>query len=229
VRSCAVRRTEKYKKTELKNRVRTEKQKKLIENRLSFLKNDLKFFIPSSYCEKYLLYFGELEDWITIYKIENNKDIKHPDVLGTLFSIGYNQELIGDIFVEENTIYITNLTKMNSYLEENLKKIKNHLINLEKTKSIELTKERFESIILLLTSMRLDHVVSKIMNTSRSVASEKIKNGDVLVNYQVIKKQDFFLKINDVLSIRSVGKFIIFEEQGKTKNQKQRLEIKKYM
>ena len=33
MRSCAVRRTEKYKKTELKNRVRTEKQKKLIKNR----------------------------------------------------------------------------------------------------------------------------------------------------------------------------------------------------
>ena len=188
------------------------RQKKLIEERLSFLKEHFKFLSASEFCEKCILYFGKEEDWLTIYKIKNKNSIRHPDVLGTLFHIGYHPELIGDIFVEDDYIYLVNLTKMNSFLEDNLTMIKNVPVTLEKVETIELKKERFQNFTVLLTSMRLDHVVSKIMNTSRSIASDKIKLGEVIVNYQVVKKQDFILKIGDILSIRSVGKFIIFQE-----------------
>ena len=47
-------------------------------------------------------------------------NLKHSQILGTLFSLGLDDSLIGDIFVEDGYFYYTNLTRMNSFIENNL-------------------------------------------------------------------------------------------------------------
>lgn len=197
--------------------------KKVLDNK----KINYNIYILNEYQEKYIIYFGDYNDYVTIYKFKNN-NLSHKDVLGTLFSIGYNSSIIGDIFVEEDVIYITNLTRLNTYLENNLVIIKNNYIELEKTNEINLKEDRFIIFKIIIPSYRLDAIVSKLANTSREKSNNLIKDKLVLVNYEEITNTSKIINIGDIISIRKVGKFIINKEISKSKKDNYFIEVKKY-
>ncbi|MBQ2409570.1 MAG: hypothetical protein II309_09075, partial [Bacilli bacterium] len=68
---------------------------KLVEDTLKYLKIDYNIYINNDYLEKAIIYFGEYEDFIPIYQIDGK--FEHKDILGTLFSLGLDYDLIGDI------------------------------------------------------------------------------------------------------------------------------------
>lgn len=205
-----------------------ERELKIVTNYLNHLKIPYSIYKPYDFLKKTIIYFGSYNNYITIYKVKTKTDIKHPDILGSLFSIGLNEHTIGDILVDENCFYYTNLTRLNSFLEDNLSMIKTEKIDLEKTEEIVLNKERFETIQILIPSMRLDNIVSKISNENRKIVSNWIASKKVLLNYEEAKNASMLVHENDVLSIRKVGKFIIGKTIGNTKKNKLILEIKKY-
>jgi RNA-binding protein YlmH len=75
------------------------RKQQILSNILKYMKVDYHTYKPSEECEKSIIYFGEYDNFITIYKLDIS-GIKHSDVLGTLFSIGLDIDTIGDIFVE---------------------------------------------------------------------------------------------------------------------------------
>ena len=184
---------------------------------------------PKEEClEKKIIVFGEYLDYITFYKVDIN-DITHSNVLGTLFSLGLEDDMIGDIYVEDNCFYITNLTRMNEFLVNEFTMIKHKTIKLKKVDEIVLEKEHFKSIEILVSSYRLDNIVSKITNKSRSMILEMINNKEILLNYHEIKSSSITIKKGDILSIRKYGKYRINEAKGLTKKNKFILEIIKYI
>lgn len=184
---------------------------------------------PYNFLEKKIIYFGEYEDFVTFYKVEISSDISHRDILGTIFSLGIDIDLIGDIFVEDGYFYYTNLTKMNKLLENDLVMIKNYPVKLVKVDEIKLMKNHFEDIKVLTSSMRIDTIVSKIINSSRGNADNIIKEGKVLLNYEEVKSNSIYLKNDDILSIRKYGKYKIGEKEGLTKKNNIVLKIIKYI
>ena len=181
--------------------------------------------------EKKAVWFGPFEDGddsITIFHGKCNDKIRHQDVLGSLFGIGLNTNTIGDIVVEDNEFYFTNLTKLNNFIFDNLTTIGNLKVELEIVNNVVFTMEHFSDIEIIVNSMRLDIIVSKLANTSRSITLDKIKNHEVFLNYQEVSKPTLVLKENDILSIRKVGKFKIGKVLNTTKKYKMILEIKKY-
>ena len=66
----------------------------------------------------------------------------------------------------------------------------------------------FEELTDTLASNRLDNVVSALMNTSRSKATEVINRGFVSVNHLAVTKTDFEIEEGDILSLRGGGRFI---------------------
>ena len=128
----------------------------LVKNILTKLKIIYNTYKAFELSEKVIIYFGEYEDYVTIYKVRC-RDIKHSDVLGTLFSLGYDIDTIGDIIVNEDEIYITNLTRLNYFIETNLYMIKNKRITLEKVDEIIITGERFIDMTMIVSSFRIDN------------------------------------------------------------------------
>lgn len=200
----------------------------LIVNILRRYKIIYKIYKPIPECEKTIVYFGNYNNYVSIYKI-NIKEVEHKDVLGILFSIGFNYDTIGDIFIEDNHFYITNLTKLNQYLEINLTMIKNKRIELKKVDSIELTKERFSSFNIVIPSYRIDVIVSKLAHISRNDSLTYLKNKLIFVNYEEVTNSSKFINKGDIISIRKVGKFIISDELSKSKKDNILLEVKKYI
>ena len=137
--------------------------------------------------------------------------------------------MIGDIIVEDGYFYLTNLTRMNRYIEDNLIMIKNEIIELEKVDEIILKKEHFISSNILVSSMRLDNITSKIISKSRSIVDKMLIDKEILLNYEEIRNDSIGLKEGDILSIRKYGKYKIGKIKGYTKKNSIILEIIKYV
>ncbi|MCI5879698.1 MAG: YlmH/Sll1252 family protein [Bacillales bacterium] len=181
------------------------------------------------FLEKKIIYFGEYDNYITIFKAKKSDKIKHSNILGTLFSLGLTDDVIGDIIVMDDYFYLTTLTRLSSFIKNNLTIINGERIELLEETNIVLNKDRFLKMKLLVSSMRVDTIVSKITNTNRLKVNSMIKDNIILVNYNTIKSSSLILKNNDILSIRKYGKYIIKNIIGTTKKNNLVLEIEKYI
>lgn len=181
------------------------------------------------FLEKKIIYFGEYDNYITIFKAKKSDRIKHSNILGTLFSLGLTEDVIGDIIVMDDYFYLTTLTRLSDFIKDNLTTINGERIDLLEASDIVLNKDRFLKMKLLVSSMRVDTIVSKITNTNRLKVNSMIKDNMILVNYNVVKSSSLILKNNDILSIRKYGKYIIKNIIGTTKKNNLVLEIEKYI
>ena len=146
---------------------------------------------------------------IKIYEIVSSNDLRHQDILGTLYSLNISDEMFGDVVIWNNRYFIIILSSIDNYIKSNLTSIKNSKVDLiEKDPDyLKDYKQEYEEFNIIVPSIRVDVIVSKIINSSRSNALEKIKNGDIYLNYELLTKPTYMLKENDIFSIRKYGKY----------------------
>ena len=73
---------------------------------------------------------------------------------------------------------------------------------------------------IVVSSLRVDNIISEICKTSRNKASENLLSERVFINGECIKKNTKLIKENDKITIRGKGRFIIkqiLEENKKGK------------
>ena len=78
-------------------------------------------------------------------------------------------------------------------------------------------------------SLRLDNIVSDLARTSRSKASEIISQERVFINGQNETKNSKQIKLNDVITIRGKGRFVVKEFAGTTRSGRTIVVIEKYV
>ena len=156
---------------------------------------------------------------IKIYEIVSSNDLRHQDILGTLYSLNISDEMFGDVVIWNNRYFIIILSSIDNYIKSNLTSIKNSKVDLIEKDPYYLKdyKQEYEECIIIVPSIRVDVIVSKIINSSRSNALEKIKNGDIYLNYELLTKPTYMLKENDIFSIRKYGKYKFLGEINRTK------------
>ena len=139
---------------------------------------------------------------IKIYEIISSNDLRHQDILGTLYSLNISDEMFGDVVIWNNRYFIIILSSIDNYINSNLTSIKNSKVDLIERNPYYLKdyKQEYEECIIIVPSIRVDVIVSKIINSSRSNALEKIKNGDIYLNYELLTKPTYMLKENDQLT-----------------------------
>jgi len=146
---------------------------------------------------------------IKIYEIVSSNDLRHQDILGTLYSLNISDEMFGDVVIWNNRYFIIILSSIDNYIKSNLMSIRNSKVELIEKNPYYLRnyKQEYEEFNIIVPSIRVDVIVSKIINSSRSNALEKIKNGDIYLNYELLTKPTYMLKENDIFSIRKYGKY----------------------
>lgn len=189
---------------------------------LNRVKKELKnvkynIYEPFSGATKIILY-NKMPN-IKIYEIISNNDLRHQDILGTLYSLNISDEMFGDVVIWNNRYFIIILSSIDNYIKSNLTSIKNSKVDLIEKDPYYLKdyKQEYEECIIIVPSIRVDVIVSKIINSSRSNALEKIKNGDIYLNYELLTKPTYMLKENDIFSIRKYGKYKFLGEINRTK------------
>ena len=179
---------------------------------LNRVKKELKnvkynIYEPFSGATKVILY-NKMPN-IKIYEIVSSNDLRHQDILGTLYSLNISDEMFGDVVIWNKRYFIIILSSIDNYIKSNLTSIRNSKVELIEKDPYYLKdyKQEYEECIIIVPSIRVDVIVSKIINSSRSNALEKIKNGDIYLNYELLTKPTYMLKENDIFSIRKYGKY----------------------
>ena len=189
---------------------------------LNRVKKELKkvkynIYEPFSDATKVILY-NKMPN-IKIYEIVSSNDLRHQDILGTLYSLNISDEMFGDVVIWNNRYFIIILSSIDNYIKSNLASIRNSKVDLIERDPYYLKdyKQEYEECIIIVPSIRVDVIVSKIINSSRNNALEKIKNGDIYLNYELLTKPTYMLKENDIFSIRKYGKYKFLGEINRTK------------
>lgn len=185
--------------------------------------------------ERRMISFNNIYDSpfpMTLIKIENTSkftNLTHRDFLGGILSLGIERNKIGDLLVDNNKCYVPVHEEIENYILYNVDKISKVVCNVEVIDDFELLpKITFKEEIILVSSLRVDGVVSRITNVSRSKAQAMIEQGLVLINYVKVRDKSYELKGEERITIRGFGKFIIGDSIGNSKSGKIKIIIKKY-
>lgn len=153
----------------------------------------------------------------------DNRDIK-----GAVYNLGIDVDKIGDFWLEENNIYLYCKNEIAEYLINNFKQIGRCHVNFAHSEFKE-QNFKFETSTIISTSLRLDSIVASIIRKSREKSKDRIVSGLVNVNYHRIEQCDYICKINDIISLKKIGRYIIKDIQINKKSGKIILSIDKYI
>ena len=177
-----------------------------------------------------------LSNILQIIRIELPDDLKgkytHRDYLGAVIKLGIERKKVGDIIVDNNGADIIVDKDISKFLLENLgsltrfSKSEITVENIEDIRQVEIRKEELEIIV---SSMRLDNIISELARSSRNKALDIINTERVFVNFQCETKKTKQIKIGDMITIRGKGRFFIKELVGQTRSGRIVIKIEKFI
>ncbi len=150
---------------------------------------------------------------------KGKKEISHRDFLGSLMGLGIKRECIGDILLlnqKEAVAFVR--VEITPHIIRDLKFVGREPVNVNYYDGdVSTFSANVEETRIIVSSMRLDNIVSSCIGSSRSLSSELISSGKVFVNMIEEKKPSKIITEDDIISIRGYGKFIVGTINGKTK------------
>lgn len=190
------------------------------------------FFIP-----KYMTYndvTNVIAKYIAVIKISPILKAKllHKDYMGGIYSLGLKENVIGDIFVLNNICYLFCFEKNKEYILNNLTKVSKYDVNSEVleifSNEVKNIKVKYKTIEVIVSSLRIDTVLSEVFLLSRNEVKQKIQNGDLYINCKEMFFVAYLVKNKDIVSFKKCGKIKIGEVLRNTKSGKFVLIIYKY-
>lgn len=163
---------------------------------------------------------------------EEQGKYNHRNYLGGIVKLGLNRQKIGDILVSNDGADIIVINDFAEILKKEiglLTRFEKSNIEIEEIESLRKKEIRVEEIKIIVPSLRLDNIVSDLAKTSRNKAVQIINQERVFINGQNETKQSKQIKINDIITIRGKGRFIIKESVGNTRSGRTVLLIEKYI
>ncbi len=163
------------------------------------------------------------------FTFRKNDILRHRDFLGSLMALGIKREAVGDILIESGRSVVFLTEEICDFVLKNISKIGK--VGVIAKNGFELPLPQKDDLLektVTISSCRLDCVVSAVAGISRNTATEFINNGFVCVNSVVCEKVTKQVLENDILSVRTKGKFQISSLAEKTKKQRIILVYKTY-
>lgn len=177
-----------------------------------------------------------LANIVQIIRIQLPDDLRgkytHRDYLGAVIKLGVERKKIGDIIVDNEGADIIVDKDIVKFLLENLGSLTRFsksiitVQNIEDLRPVEIKKEELEIIV---SSMRLDNVISELARCSRNKALDIINMERVFVNFECETKKTKQIKSGDMVTIRGKGRFFVKELVGQTRSGRTIIKIEKFV
>lgn len=176
--------------------------------KMKLKKNEYKVFYPYKDSEKVIFYINEVPE-VILYEIKSKQELRHQDILGTMYSLNISPEMFGDIVLDNGRYFIYVLKLFQNYFEMNFTKVRNSSIELVRCELdyLEDFERKYETIEIIVSSERIDTVISSIIHCNRAMIKDKIKDKEILLNHELLKNNSYVLRVGDVFSIRRFGKY----------------------
>ena len=193
-------------------------------------KKDYSIYYPYPDSEKNLLYRGE-KPIVLLYEILCNVPLRHQDILGTMYSLDIAADLFGDVVLVDGHYYLYILPIVQNYFETSFTMVKNAHVEVKEVplSTLESYERSYEDMEFIVSSSRIDTVLSSILHVGRSNVIDFIKKKEVLLNYEILRDLSYKLKEGDTFSIRRVGKYQYAGIIKNTKSDHLIIHIKKYL
>lgn len=162
---------------------------------------------------------------------EYNK-YSHRNYLGGIVKLGLKREKVGDILVSNDGADIITVSDFAEVLNQelpSLTRFENSKITINELDNLRKKEVKVEEVKIIVPSLRLDNIVSDLAKTSRSKAVGIIEQERVFVNGQNETKPSKQIKLNDIITIRGKGRFIVKEFTGTTRSGRTVILIEKYI
>lgn len=156
----------------------------------------------------------------------------HRNYLGGIVKLGLKREKVGDILVEKEGADIITVADFAEILKQelpSLTRFENSKIEIEEITKIKPKEVKIEEISIIVPSLRLDNIVSDLARTSRSKASQIIVQERVFINGKNETKVSKQVKLNDIITIRGKGRFVLKAFTGTTRSGRTVILIEKYV
>lgn len=186
-------------------------------------------------CDRRILSFNNIYSIPFPYKIIkiNNKskfnNLSHKDYLGAIMALGIEREKLGDLRVIDNSAIVPVYDEVANYILYELKNVGKAPVSIEEITEDNLPISNFLRGVIIVPSLRLDNVVSKLANISRGKAVDIIDSGKVLIDYSKSIDKSKEVKDGQRVTISGVGKFIIREIVGNTKSGRYKVKMNKFI
>ncbi len=189
---------------------------------------------PEKYDEKMLeKNYNKIVKIVRVRLSEEEKGkYSHRNYLGGIVKLGLKREKVGDIIVYEEGADIITVEDFADILKQqlpSLTRFENSEVIVEEIQNLQKREVKVENIKIIVPSLRLDNFVSDLAKTSRSKAVQIIDQERVFVNGKNETKASKLLKLNDVITIRGKGRFVIKELAGTTRSGRTIVVIEKYV
>ncbi len=168
---------------------------------------------------------------ITLQEEEKGKYC-HRNYLGGIVKLGLKREKVGDIIVYDEGADIITLEDFADILKAqlpSLTRFENSKIEIDEIQNMQKRELKVEEVKIIIPSFRLDNFVSDLAKTSRSKAVQIIEQERVFVNGQNETKASKSIKLNDIITIRGKGRFVIKGISGTTRSGRNVVIIEKFI
>lgn len=171
---------------------------------------------------------------ITLIRIDKKSKfckLKHRDYLGAIMSLGIKREKFGDLIVKGDSCYLAVQCEIADYIRMNLTAIGKSPceVSILNVNDCEIPVYDFQDIVVNVSSLRVDCVISSLCNISRNKAEDLIRSDKVLIDYSRNFKRDSILKCDCIITISGYGKYKLVEDIGWTGSGKTKILVKKFI
>lgn len=176
--------------------------------------------------------FSDNDSSIRAVKIihQNTTTLNHRWVLGSLINLGIARGNIGDII--PFTGYCTVLTTDVAYpvILDELNRVGSVGVKTEEMPLCEIISNRqYRDLSGTVSSLRMDSLVALLVSSSRGKIEPLFAAGKIQKNYQVIEKPSTDFDVNDVISVRGYGKYIVDSVGKPTRKCRLPIKCRKYI
>ena len=160
----------------------------------------------------------------------NNKfnKVEHRNILGAVHNLGINFNRFGDIIVLENEVYIFVDDEIADYIAMEFTKAGRVNLDFQRVDLTEVKIEKkYEDFEIVSSSFRIDSIVAKITNKSRSKVKEFLEQDFIKLNHVILRNGEKTCTTDDIISIRKYGRFVVKDYRQNKKSLKYRITISK--
>ena len=150
----------------------------------------------------------------------NNKfnKVEHRNILGAVHNLGINFNRFGDIIVLENEVYIFVDEEIADYIAMEFTKAGRVNLDFQRVDLAEVgIEKKYEDFEIVSSSFRIDSIVAKITNKSRSKVKEFLEQDFIKLNHVILRNGEKTCTPDDIISIRKYGRYVV---KGYTQNKK---------
>lgn len=160
----------------------------------------------------------------------NNKfnKVEHRNILGAVHNLGINFNRFGDIIVLENEVYIFVDDEIADYIAMEFTKAGRVNLDFQRVDLTEVKIEKkYEDFEIVSSSFRIDSIVAKITNKSRSKVKEFLGQDFIKLNHVILRNGEKTCTPDDIISIRKYGRYVVKDYTQNKKSLKYRITISK--